>query len=104
MIDADTRLPPGEYPSTAMILDATCHISFTATAPIPAIMMLRPCSGYTPWITREEYAFQPHAPVVEFTDGFTNLCQRVLIPRGCKEFTSAPAASETVRTRTGVGE
>jgi transglutaminase-like putative cysteine protease len=65
-----------------MILDATCHISFTATAPIPAIMMLRPRSGYAQWITREEYAFAPHAPVVEFTDSFGNLCQRVLIPRG----------------------
>jgi len=65
-----------------MILDATCQISFTATAPIPAIMMLRPRSGYAQWITREEYAFEPHAPVVEYTDGFGNLCQRVLIPSG----------------------
>ena len=65
-----------------MILDATCHISFSATAPIPAIMMLRPRSGYAQWITREEYAFEPHAPVAEFTDSFGNLCQRVLIPSG----------------------
>ena len=65
-----------------MILDATCHISFSATAPIPAIMMLRPRSGYAQWITREEYAFAPHAPVVEYTDSFGNLCQRVLIPAG----------------------
>lgn len=65
-----------------MILDATCHISFTATAPVPAIMMLRPRSGYAQWITREEYAFSPHAPVVESADSFGNLCQRVLIPQG----------------------
>jgi transglutaminase-like putative cysteine protease len=65
-----------------MILDATCHISFSATASIPAIMMLRPRSGYAQWITREEYAFEPHAPVAEFSDGFGNLCQRVLIPSG----------------------
>ena len=43
-------------------------------------MMLRPRSGYAQWITREEYAFEPHAPVVEYTDNFGNLCQRVLIP------------------------
>ena len=65
-----------------MILDATCHISFTATTPIPAIMMLRPRSGYAQWITREEYAFSPHAQVVEYSDSFGNLCQRVLIPPG----------------------
>jgi len=65
-----------------MILDATCHISFTAEASVPAIMMLRPRSGYAQWITREECAFIPHAPVVEYADHFGNLCQRVLIPRG----------------------
>src|SRR5436190_16393253 len=65
-----------------MILDATCHISYRTTAPIPAIMMLRPRSGYAQWITKEEYAFEPHAPVVEYTDNFGNLCQRVLIPKG----------------------
>jgi transglutaminase-like putative cysteine protease len=65
-----------------MILDATCHISYHSNAPIPAIMMLRPRSGQAQWITREEYVFTPHAPVVEYTDNFGNLCQRVLIPRG----------------------
>ena len=65
-----------------MILDAACHISYRTKAPIPAIMMLRPRSGYAQWITREEYAFEPHAPAVEYTDNFGNLCQRVLIPKG----------------------
>jgi transglutaminase-like putative cysteine protease len=65
-----------------MILDATCHISYSSNSPIPAVMMLRPRSGYAQWITREEYAFEPHAPVVEYTDKFGNLCQRVLIPAG----------------------
>jgi transglutaminase-like putative cysteine protease len=65
-----------------MILDATCHISYTSNAPLPAVMMLRPRSGHAQWITREEYVFEPHAPVVEYTDKFGNLCQRVLIPKG----------------------
>jgi transglutaminase-like putative cysteine protease len=65
-----------------MILDATCHISYSSNAPIPAIMMLRPRSGPAQWITREEYVLTPHAPVVEYTDRFGNLCQRVLIPAG----------------------
>ena len=66
----------------AMILDATCHISYTSNSPIPAIMMLRPRSGPAQWITREEYVITPHAPVTEYTDKFGNLCQRVLIPKG----------------------
>lgn len=65
-----------------MILNATCQIAYQTQAPIPAIMMLRPRSGYAQWITREEYVFEPHVPVVEYTDDFGNLCQRVLIPKG----------------------
>jgi transglutaminase-like putative cysteine protease len=65
-----------------MILDATCRISYASKYPIPAVMMLRPRSGYAQWVTREEYVFEPHAPVVEYTDKFGNLCQRVLIPEG----------------------
>jgi len=68
-----------------MILDATCHITYATNAEIPAIMMLRPRSGYAQWITREEYTFHPHVPVVEFTDRFANLCQRVVIPQGTFE-------------------
>lgn len=65
-----------------MILDATCNITYSSIVPIPAILMLRPRSGVAQWVTREEYFFEPHAPVVEYTDNFGNLCQRVLIPPG----------------------
>jgi hypothetical protein len=65
-----------------MILDATCQISYSSKDPIPAIMMLRPRSGDAQWITREEYVFEPHTSIVEYTDTFGNLCQRVLIPKG----------------------
>lgn len=65
-----------------MILDATCHIAYTAPAPVPAIMMLRPRSGAAQWITREEYSFYPHVPVTEHSDRFGNLCQRLVIPAG----------------------
>jgi transglutaminase-like putative cysteine protease len=68
-----------------MILDASCEISYRLKASIPAIMMLRPRSGYAQWITREEYTFEPHVPAVEYTDNFGNLCQRVLIPKGSFE-------------------
>jgi len=65
-----------------MILNASCQIVFQTDAPVPVVLMLRPRSGYAQWIEREEYAFQPHRPIVEFTDRFGNLCQRVLIEPG----------------------
>jgi transglutaminase-like putative cysteine protease len=65
-----------------MVLDATCRIHFVAEKDVPAIMMLRPRSGEAQWITREEYVFSPDVPVLEYTDKFGNLCQRVLIPKG----------------------
>ena len=53
-----------------MILGATCHITFASDAPISAVMMLRPRSGCTQWITREEYASGRVLPVVEYADNF----------------------------------
>src|ERR1700755_3405634 len=84
-----------------MILDATCHISYTSNSPIPAIMMLRPRSGPAQWITREEYVITPHAPATEYTDKFGNLCQRVLIPAGDFEvrFSCRPPHSDVIDVR-----
>lgn len=65
-----------------MILDATCQISFHATAPVPLVMMLRPRSGYGQWVMREEYALDPHVTVLEATDSFGNLFQRIVAPTG----------------------
>lgn len=65
-----------------MILDATCEILLHGQANIPLVLMLRPRSGYGQWVMREEYTLTPHVPVVEFTDAFGNLCQRVVAPPG----------------------
>ena len=65
-----------------MILDATCHISFRAEAPVPLVLMLRPRSGSGQWVMREEYALDPHVAVVEATDPFGNLFQRIVAPVG----------------------
>ena len=65
-----------------MRLNASCEIAFETGVFVPAILMLRPRSGWGQWIAREEYAFQPRVPVIEFTDIFGNLCQRVVIPPG----------------------
>jgi transglutaminase-like putative cysteine protease len=44
--------------------------------------MLRPRSGWQQWVGREEYVLSPSTPVVEFTDPFGNLCQRLVAQPG----------------------
>jgi hypothetical protein len=65
-----------------MQLVAGCSMRFVANGPVSAILMLRPRSGPGQWIMREEYILEPLVPVVEYTDGYGNLCQRLLIPQG----------------------
>lgn len=65
-----------------MRLDAGCQIFFEATTPTPIIFMLRPRSGFGQWVVREEYLLQPNLPVTEYTDGYGNLCQRLVVPPG----------------------
>ena len=48
--------------SPAMLLDATCHITYHSNAPIPAIMMLRPRSGYAQWIPAKNTSSSPTSP------------------------------------------
>ncbi|MGA7934941.1 MAG: transglutaminase family protein [Kovacikia sp.] len=65
-----------------MQLDAGCEISFEASVETPLILMLRPRSGSGQWVLREEYLLEPRVPVVEYTDGYGNLCQRLVAPQG----------------------
>jgi transglutaminase-like putative cysteine protease len=65
-----------------MRLDAGCEICFEADAPTPLLLMLRPRSGMGQWVLREEYLLEPSVPVVEYTDGYGNLCQRLVTPQG----------------------
>lgn len=65
-----------------MILEAHCRLSLDAAAPVPAIFMLRPRSGWGQWVMREEYVSDPHLPMIEYTDDFGNLCQRGMLPAG----------------------
>jgi transglutaminase-like putative cysteine protease len=65
-----------------MWLHASCLIDFNASVATPFLLMLRPRSGSQQWIAREEYVLSPSVPVVEFTDPFGNLCQRLVAPPG----------------------
>ena len=56
----------------------------------PFILMLRPRSGVNQWVARESYTISPSVPVVEFTDHYGNLCQRLIAPPG--EFSISTSA------------
>lgn len=63
-----------------MWLRTSCNLSFTVGSPTPLILMLRPRSGAQQWVARETYTLTPSVPVVEFTDAYGNLCQRLIVP------------------------
>jgi transglutaminase-like putative cysteine protease len=65
-----------------MRLDAGCEITFEVTTPAPLLLMLRPRSGYGQWVAQESYELSPLVPVLEYIDGFGNLCQRLVAQEG----------------------
>jgi len=65
-----------------MWLRTGCNITFDVDIPTPFILMLRPRSGFQQWVARDSYALKPSVPVIEFTDNYGNLCQRLIAPVG----------------------
>ena len=65
-----------------MWLRTACKLGFTLDSPTAFILMLRPRSGAQQWVAREAYMLTPSVPVVEFTDMYGNLCQRLVAPAG----------------------
>ncbi|MDW5287243.1 transglutaminase family protein [Formosa sp. PL04] len=65
-----------------MWLRISCDLAFNIESPTPFILMLRPRSGAEQWIERDEFKILPNVPIVEFTDGYGNLCQRFVAPIG----------------------
>lgn len=65
-----------------MWINATCSLDFRISEPSPFLFMLRPRSGWHQWVGSEEYILDPSVPVVEFTDPFGNLCQRLVAQPG----------------------
>ncbi|MGI9028945.1 MAG: transglutaminase family protein [Ilumatobacteraceae bacterium] len=63
-----------------MKLDVGCTMELSALWPTPAILMLRPRSGEGQWVLSDRYTIDPEVPMAEYTDGYGNLCQRVVIP------------------------
>lgn len=65
-----------------MLLRTSSYFEFDISVPTPFIFMLRPRSGAQQWIAKEEYRHEPRVPIVEFTDNYGNLCQRLIAPTG----------------------
>ncbi len=65
-----------------MWLRTSCDFTFDIEVPTPFVLMLRPRSGANQWIASEEYKIVPSVPVLEFTDIYGNLCQRLIAPPG----------------------
>jgi len=65
-----------------MWIRTTCNLNFQMGDSTPLILMLRPRSGLQQWVAREVYTLSPSVPVVEYTDIFGNLCQRLVAPAG----------------------
>ena len=65
-----------------MWLKTSCDLTFDIIVPTPFVLMLRPRSGAQQWIALEEYKIVPSVPVIEFTDIYGNLCQRLIAPVG----------------------
>jgi len=57
-------------------------MTFYSDVEVPIILMLRPRSGARQWIIQESYSLEPFTPVTEYTDGYGNLCQRLIAPGG----------------------
>ncbi len=60
----------------------SCDLSFDIFVSTPFIFMLRPQSGVHQWVCWDRYELDPVVDMVEFTDDYGNLCQRLLAPEG----------------------
>lgn len=65
-----------------MWIKAACNLDFQMETSTPLILMLRPRSGAQQWVACESYTLTPYVPVVEYTDIYGNLCQRLVAPVG----------------------
>ena len=65
-----------------MLLHAACTISLEFVEPTAMIMMLRPRSGLSQWVRRDECLFSQPVNVHEYVDSYGNLAQRLTAPSG----------------------
>ncbi len=63
-----------------MWIDTRCRLELDYFVATPVILMLRPRSGASQWVSRESYDFSLPVDVIQYTDQFGNLNQRLTVP------------------------
>lgn len=63
-----------------MWLKATCRLELDYYVDTPVILMIRPRSGASQWISEETFHFSRAVDAVQYTDQFGNLCQKLIVP------------------------
>lgn len=63
-----------------MRVSVSCDLEMHLEVATPLILMLRPRSGALQWISKETYTYSHPVTVVEYSDIFGNLCQRIVAP------------------------
>lgn len=87
-----------------MRLNVSCNLKFEISEPTPFILMLRPRSSKYQWIEKEEYKINPTVPVIEYTDNYGNLCQRLIAQPGRFEILTSACVTTTKGVVQGWGE
>ncbi len=76
-----------------MTLKVSSDLLFQINDPTALILMLRPLNGAQQSIITDDYIVTPNVPVLENTDSYGNLCQRLVAPPG--EFSIHTASEVT---------
>ena len=63
-----------------MRVHCSCDLELHLEVATPLILMLRPRSSTSQWVSKERYTFSHPVTVVEYPDIFGNLCQRLVAP------------------------
>ena len=63
-------------------LHTSCDITLEVSIPTHFILLLRPRRGAHQWVANETNTLRPSVPIVEYTDNYGNLCERLLAPPG----------------------
>lgn len=65
-----------------MWVDTSCRLELDYVVDTPVILMLRPKSGASQWVSSETFEFSEPVNVVQYTDQYGNLNQRLTVPAG----------------------
>lgn len=63
-----------------MWVNTSCRLELDYVVATPVILMLRPRSGAGQWVSRETFEFSVPTEVIQHTDQFGNLNQRLTVP------------------------